>query len=517
MLGSSHSDGGNLARRSRLEPIALTLMRIGIGWHFSYEGLSKLFEPGWTSAGYLQSAGWIGADVFHWMAANESILRAVDLLNAWGLLLIGVALILGCLTRLAAVLGVLLLALYYIAHPSLFGPSAGVSEGSYLLINKNLVEALALCVIAVRPANHLGLDGALFAWYKRRWRKPAGTTPDRIEPLSGQALSRRQVLASLTGVPFVGAFALAVLKKRGYVSREETGLVSRIDAISAPSMKAFRFETLDDLKGKVPTAKIGDREFSRVILGGNLMNGFAHARDLIYVSKLIKAYHTQERVFATLKLAEDCGINTILTNPILAPIIEGYWDQGVGNIQFIAQCKGKTEEELLDCVRYSIDQGACAAYIQGAAADSIVSHGKLDWIESALDLIRESDIPAGIGGHYLQTIMSCVEVGFEPDFWMKTLHHHKYWSADVVDQHDNIWCEEPDQTIAFMEQLPQPWIAFKVLAAGSIHPKQGFRYAFEAGADFICVGMYDFQVVEDANIAFDVLEGKLRRRRPWYA
>ena len=57
----------------------------------------------------------------------------------------------------------------------------------------------------------------------------------------------------------------------------------------------------------------------------------------------------------------------------------------------------------------------------------------------------------------------------------------------------------------YMKGLPQPWIAYKVLAAGAIHPKDGFRYAFENGADFICVGMYDFQIVDDVNIALTVL------------
>jgi hypothetical protein len=67
-----------------------------------------------------------------------------------------------------------------------------------------------------------------------------------------------------------------------------------------------------------------------------------------------------------------------------------------------------------------------------------------------------------------------------------------------------------------MSNLDEPWIAFKILAAGSIPPEEGFRYAFENGADFICVGMYDFQIVDDVNIALDSLNG-LQRNRPWRA
>jgi pentatricopeptide repeat protein len=283
------------------------------------------------------------------------------------------------------------------------------------------------------------------------------------------------------------------------------------------TMKPFERKTAKQVKGKMPKAKIGDIEFSRVIIGGNLMNGFAHARDLIYVSKLIRAYHHQSKIFETLRLAEDCGINTILTNPLLAPMINQYWDKGIGEIKFIAQCKGKNETELLENVRYSISFGACAAYIQGAAADSYVRQGRFDWMAKALDMMRDKGLPAGIGGHHIATIQGSVDQGFEPDFWMKTLHHHDYWSARPDDQHDNIWCEDPERTIAFMNDLPQPWIAFKVLAAGSIRPRDGFKYAFENGADFVCVGMYDFQVVEDVNVAVNVLGSKLQRQRPWRA
>ena len=69
----------------------------------------------------------------------------------------------------------------------------------------------------------------------------------------------------------------------------------------------------------------------------------------------------------------------------------------------------------------------------------------------------------------------------------------------------------------FMNRLEQPFIAFKVLAAGAIMPEDGFRYAFENGAYFICVGMYDFQIVDDVNIANTVLASRLNRARPWMA
>lgn len=79
---------------------------------------------------------------------------------------------------------------------------------------------------------------------------------------------------------------------------------------------------------------------------------------------------------------------------------------------------------------------------------------------------------------------------------------------------DNVFDFKPQETIDFMNKLEEPWIAFKILAAGAIQPKDGFQYAFNNGADFIVVGMYDFQIVDDVNIALDSLSN-VKRSRPW--
>lgn len=471
----------------------LILLRLAIGWHFLYEGWAKLMHPGWTSAGFLKSTTGPLAGVFHWMG-EASRVGWVDALNMWGLVLIGLALMLGVAVRIASVSGIALLALYYIAYPPLFAPgTTGIAEGNYLIVNKNLIEMLALAVLA-------------------SMRAPA-VAPSLATAVAGSAESRRDLLTAMAGVPVLGAMALAVLRKHGWKSFEEVALrkTASNGFVTSPTIRSFHFATASEIKGRLPQAKIGDASFSRMILGGNLIGGWAHARDLIYVSKLVKAYHHRDKVFETFAIAEKCGVNTILTNPILSNVINDYWRNG-GHIQFISDCGGK---DVLTMIQKSIDNGACACYIQGAKADELVEKGDFDTIAKSLDLIRRNKLPAGIGGHKLKTIQACVDKGFSPDFWMKTLHHTNYWSAKAATEHDNIWCENPDDTVAYMRQLPQPWIAFKVLAAGAIPPKIGFRYAFESGADFICVGMYDFQIVEDVNLALEVLNGGLIRSREW--
>jgi hypothetical protein len=228
----------------------------------------------------------------------------------------------------------------------------------------------------------------------------------------------------------------------------------------------------------------------------------------------------------TMQLAEQCGINALITNPALIRVINKYWHETGGKMKFISDCGDK--DGFLAGIRKSEEGGAAAMYCQGGTADRLTHSGKFDEIKEGLKLIRSYGKPAGIGAHRIETIKACVEQGIKPDFWVKTLHHHNYWSAQVDPEKkntvetgfkDNMFCFKPDETIDFMDKLDEPWIAFKILAAGAIEPKDGFKYAFENGADLICVGMYDFQVVEDSNITLEALNSKtlLNRKRRWLA
>jgi hypothetical protein len=141
---------------------------------------------------------------------------------------------------------------------------------------------------------------------------------------------------------------------------------------------------------------------------------------------------------------------------------------------------------------------------------------RMELIRQGIEEIRKHGKPAGIGAHKIEAIKKCVEYDIKPDFWVKTCHDHEYWSARPGDRwQDNMFDYDPQETIRFMETLKEPWIAFKVLAAGAIPPEKGLKYAFSNGADFVCLGMYDFQIVEDVNIALDTLKKITDRSRPW--
>jgi len=155
--------------------IALVVMRVLIGWHFLYEGVAKLLKPDWSAAGYLKVAKGPLAGLFQSMANNQDVLAWVNFLNMWGLTLIGLGLILGCLTRYAAIGGACMVLLYYFANPPFIGYfSSQATEGSYLLVNKNLVEIGALFVIAVTySGRYIGLDRIFYRLLRRRRRTVA--------------------------------------------------------------------------------------------------------------------------------------------------------------------------------------------------------------------------------------------------------------------------------------------------------------------------------------------------------
>lgn len=158
---------------SPLQLIILLILRFLIGWHVLYEGISKAMIPGWTSAEYLKNSQWILSDFFNWIVSNPTLLSIVDILNVWGLIAIGAGILLGCFFKLAAISGFLLLMLYYLATPPLIGLAYQVPvEGSNLIVNKTLIEAVALLLLALFSTSRTyGLDYFLHQLFKNKRKK----------------------------------------------------------------------------------------------------------------------------------------------------------------------------------------------------------------------------------------------------------------------------------------------------------------------------------------------------------
>jgi hypothetical protein len=280
-------------------------------------------------------------------------------------------------------------------------------------------------------------------------------------------------------------------------------------------------------KGTVPMGTIGKIKITRLLCGGNLISGYAHSRDLIYVSEVLRHYFSDEKILETWALSEQYGINTMVLHPAdkrAASLYEKYRARG-GKIQYLAQI-GPTKDDLKTDVKQAKEAGAVGAFLLGNLSDAWTREGDVKLIGELLANIKGAGLIAGVAAHELRTVKAVEQAGFAPDFYMKTLHDTNYWSKrrpdqmkEVIDNYsiDNYWCMDPKETIGYMSELKRPWIAYKVLAAGAITPRAGFQYAFDNGADFINVGMFDFQIAEDVAVVNEVLKKCQNREREWIA
>jgi len=262
----------------------------------------------------------------------------------------------------------------------------------------------------------------------------------------------------------------------------------------------------DTVPGVLPRGKIGKLKVTRLICGGNLFSGFAHSGDLLYVSSLLQHYFVEDKILDTLQICEEAGINTAFmrTDEHIVKVLKRYRKERGGKIQWIAQTYPQITN-LKDNVKMAIDNGAVGAFTQGLRSQEFNDQGRFEMLAEVLALIKENGLVGGLGCHQLAIMKAMEALKMEPDFYFKTHNKVGYES------------EDPAIIAAYMKAKPKPWVAFKVLGAGRMTPRDGFDMAFQNGADFVNVGMYDFQVKEDVALVKQVVAAHAKRERPWSA
>jgi hypothetical protein len=276
--------------------------------------------------------------------------------------LIGLGLFLGVFIRLSAISGVFMLMLYYFAYPPFGGNIFGGAEGSLYLVNKNLIEGLALLVIFFLKEKGFGI-------YALSWMKSNKKT---VEPVIAEdhdsVHSRREALKNLATIPALGIIGFGAFREA-----REFG----VDTLSGATIQIGGAD-IKDLKGSLPMGKIGNHEISRLVAGGNLIGGWAHSRDLQYVPSLFRAYNTEKKIFETLMLAEKSGINTINIGFPTIETMAKYRKLTGSKIKVIVQVgPDNYKKDIYVNINKAVDMGMDIIQIQGNWCDWLVRYNEL--------------------------------------------------------------------------------------------------------------------------------------------
>jgi len=273
-------------------------------------------------------------------------------------------------------------------------------------------------------------------------------------------------------------------------------------------------------KREIPSGTIAGLTFSRMMLGGNLIGHYTHSRDLRYVYNLAAHYNTPEKIYETMRVAEEHGINTLVIHfgRDVLKFLNEFKKRG-GTMQCVMCPLAPITEDLAEYTqqcREAVDAGVESLYLWGVHADELVEK-RPEMIRRTVSTMKSFDVPVGIAAHQLNVIEYCEREKIRNDYYLKTFHHHNYPSATL--NYDSSWCDDPEKHIEVFSEIAKPWIAYKVMAAGAIPPKDALNYTFSHGADFVVFGMFDFEIDEDTRLLNEVLtqENVKNRQRKWYA
>ncbi len=125
-------------------------LRLALGWVFLSAGWAKFFAETWTATAYLSGATGPFAAWFQSMAGNSF----VDVLNIYGQLGIGIALMIGLFVRPAAFFGFILMILYYFAQFE--------QNTLHGFIDEHVVYSIVFLLFFVGGFGHVwGIDGLI--------------------------------------------------------------------------------------------------------------------------------------------------------------------------------------------------------------------------------------------------------------------------------------------------------------------------------------------------------------------
>lgn len=439
---------------SKVSAGLLVALRWAIGWHFLYEGCWKLLQSdGWSCVSYLSVSQGPLAPVFVWMSKQAWLVAIGDWSVMLGLVAIGLGLITGVFARLAAVFGIALMAMFYCCQPpEPFATAFSGADGRFFLVERNAIEAAALLLIALTPC----------------WRGFVRTL--------------------LPGVAVIAVFGCLV------AWQWQAGAFKTVEAVTSATVKVHEFTALSALDAPfAETVELAGAKVPRLALGGDLIAGHSHARDLIWTDEFMRRYHSGGTLERTARYAVFCGLNAAFVEPeAIAPMNAAATAVG-GKMAFFANC-AKAEDAAL-----AKSSGACGAYTRPEMTDALAAKGDVAGLKALVDAVRATGLSVGIGAERVETVAFAVANGVVPDFWVVAFHSLDYPAATMPAGSNSRWCDDPEKTAAVMKARPEPWVAIRGLAGGAIDPAKAYRFARAHGAAVVAIDLLDYRIVETVN------------------
>jgi hypothetical protein len=251
-------------------------------------------------------------------------------------------------------------------------------------------------------------------------------------------------------------------------------------------------------------------DVTRLIIGGNPFSGFSHQspeRDQEMLD-----YYTVARIKETLSRAEDAGINTTImrSDAHIHRLLREYSNEG-GEIQWIAQVPGdRTSADFRVDARKAVGAGAVAAYLHGGLLDACYADRDVEGFAELVEIMREGGVPVGTAGHAPEAHLWAYEHGFALDFHVVCFYN----CGSLHDGRGEKFQEEdPPHAIEAIQAIDRPCIAYKIMAAGRVEPREAFERAYGGikPNDVVNVGIYrgdkDDMVEENARMVGEILGG----------
>ena len=272
----------------------------------------------------------------------------------------------------------------------------------------------------------------------------------------------------------------------------------------------------------LPKISFCDYQISKLVIGDNPIYGYSHFNQLL--SQHQKEYHTPERVVATLKRAEEAGINgwqNSLTERSLSDL-QRYRNEG-GTINWFCLSPGglwyDEPDQVFEAAKH--DPFGMAPH-GGGVGHRCLRENRLDHLQDILKRIRDTGALVGLSVHDPKLLHIAEDEAWDIDYYMTGLYNlhggaekfkEKFGYAALGEIYAR---EDRDEMCKAIQRTSKPCLVFKVLAAGRTigSPQQireEIKFALEhiKPIDPLLLGMYQQfgdQIGQNAQLITELCE-----------